>query len=146
LIERFKAGDNTIVYPGRNLPKDMLTTYQSEAIACQISYRNSSGRPVTLNLEDLRLRLFNLSFDPYHCAELRWGASDPQELASCRDNANKLAWYRQERWLRYQWERQYDARMDYSLGELTGPLPGAGIANPPDVDIVKYLSSVRGFD
>jgi hypothetical protein len=124
----------------------MLATYTSETKACQFSYRNTAGRSVTLDIEDLRLRLFDISFDPYHCVEYRWGAKDPQELASCRDNDNKKAWYSQERWLRYQWERRYDAKMDYSLAELTGPLPGAGIANPPDVDIVKYLSSEKDLE
>ncbi|MNS29036.1 hypothetical protein D3C72_610290 [compost metagenome] len=142
-VERFRAGDPVIDYNGTNLARDMLATYTSEAKACQFSYRNTAGRSVTLDIEDLRLRLFDISFDPYHCVEYRWGAKDPQELASCRDNDNKKAWYSQERWLRYQWERRYDAKMDYSLAELTGPLPGAGIANPPDVDIVKYLSSEK---
>lgn len=143
LINRYKVGDPTVVYSGRNLPGDMLAIYQNESRACQFSYTNSSGRPVTLDLDQLRLRLWNLSFDPYHCAELRWGASDPQELASCPDNANKRAWYTQERWLRYQSERRYDVRMDYSLEELTGPKEGVGIEYPPNIDIVKYLSTVK---
>lgn len=141
LIQRYKAGDPTIVYSGRNLALDLLKTYQVEARACQISYVNSSGRPVTMDLDQARQRIFDMSFDPYHCAELRWGARNPQELASCRDNDNKKAWYAQERWLRNQWERRYDVRMDFSLEELKGPMPGAGIATPPNVDIVKFLGS-----
>lgn len=143
LIQRHRAGDPSIIYSGANLPADLLATYEREARACQFSYTNSSGGAVTLNLEDSRQRLFGLSFDPYHCVELRWGASSPQELSSCQDNANKREWYSRERWLRYQWERRYDARMDYSLDELTGPKPGAGIAQPPDVDIVRYLNSQK---
>ncbi|MFS4457804.1 hypothetical protein [Bdellovibrio sp. HCB2-146] len=142
-IHRNKVGDPTIVYRGSNLAADLLKVYDRESRACQFAYRNSSGSPVTLNLEDARVRVFAMSFDPYHCPELRWGASTPQELASCRDDANKREWYSRERWLRYQWERTYEARMDYSLEELTGPKPGAGIAQPPDVDIVRYLSSQR---
>jgi hypothetical protein len=65
----------------------------------------------------------------------------PEELATCGDDANKTAWYTQEQWLRNQWERRYDARMDYTLPELRGPLPGAGIADAPDIDIVTYLRS-----
>lgn len=141
LIQRYKARDPQIVYNGGDLPGDLLKTYQSEARACQFSYTNSSGQAVTMNLDDARKRVFDMSFDPYHCPELRWGASSSQELASCRDDANKRAWYKQERWLRNQWERRYDVRMDFSLAELNGPKPGAGIANPPDVDIVKYLSN-----
>ena len=57
----------------------------------------------------------------------------------CPDSI-KRQWYSSERWLRNQIERKYDARMDYSLPELTGPLPSAGVATPPDIDIVKYLT------
>lgn len=138
-IARFKAKDPTIVYKGKNLPKDLLNAYQTRAQACQLSYNTSSGIAVKMNLEDVRKRLFSISFDPYHCVELRWGATDPKELSSCHDDATKLAWYDHEKWLRYQWERQFEFRMDYSLEELTGPLPGAGIAAPPDVDLEGYL-------
>lgn len=143
LLARWKVRDGSLVYNGNNLAKDMLDTYMAESNACRISYTNSNGQAVPLNLDQVRQRVFDLSFDPYHCVELRWGATSPQEIASCRDDANKMEWYSRERWLRYQWERRYDARMDYSLGELVGPLPGAGIANPPNVDIVNYLSTQK---
>jgi hypothetical protein len=142
-IKRHKVGDPTIVYRGANLAADMLAIYDKESRACQFTYRTTSGTTVTLNADDARRRLFDLSFDPYHCVELRWGASTPQELSACQDNDNKKRWYAQERWLRYQWERRYDVRMDFSLDELTGPKPGAGIAAPPDVDIVRYLNSQK---
>lgn len=140
-IARYKAKDPTIVYKGKSLAKDLLAAYQSGVKACQFSYQNSAGVTVSMDMEELRKRLFLISFDPYHCVELRWGASTPAELASCHDGPDKYRWYRQERWLRYQWERQFEYRMDYSLDELTGPLPGAGIAEPPDVDIEAYLNS-----
>lgn len=139
LIQRWRTGDPSIVYSGRNLPADLLAVYEQEARSCQFSYTTSSGGAVVLNLEDARKRLFDLSFDPYHCVELRWGAKTPQELSSCADDANKREWYARERWLRYQWERRYDVRMDYSLDELTGPKPGVGIAQPPNVDIPGFL-------
>lgn len=143
MIQRYRAGDPSIIYTGANLAADLLATYERETRSCQFTYTNSSGGTVTLNSDDARRRLFDLSFDPYHCVELRWGASSPQELSSCRDTPNKREWYSRERWLRYQWERRYDARMDYSLEELTGPKPGAGIAQPPNVDIVRYLNSEK---
>ncbi|MEK2644743.1 hypothetical protein [Bdellovibrio sp. BCCA] len=143
LIQRHRTGDPSIVYSGANLAADMLAVYDRETRGCQFTYTNSSGGAVTLNSEDARQRLFDLSFDPYHCVELRWGAKSPQELASCMDDANKREWYSRERWLRNQWERRYDARMDFSLDELTGPKPGAGIAQPPDVDIIRYLNSQK---
>ncbi|QDK39741.1 hypothetical protein DOE51_10605 [Bdellovibrio sp. NC01] len=140
-IARYKANDPTIVYKGKNLAKDLLSTYQTGVKACKFSYVNSAGVSVNLDMEELRKRLFLISFDPYHCVELRWGASESKELSSCHDDPEKFRWYRQERWLRYQWERQFEFRMDYSLEELIGPLPGTGIAEPPDVDIEAYLNS-----
>jgi hypothetical protein len=97
---------------------------------------------VSLNLEQIRQRLFDLSFDPYHCVEARWGASG-SELASCPDNEIKRLWYQREKWLRFQIERAYEAKMDYSLDQLTGPKPGAGVANPPDVDVLQLLQEVQ---
>ena len=38
-------------------------------------YTNSSGDQVTLSLLDIEKRLYNLSFDPNHPPELRWGAA-----------------------------------------------------------------------
>ncbi len=140
-IDLYKKGDRTIRYAGTNLAQDLYDIYAKKAMACQFSYKTTSGKTVMMNLEAGRQRLFDMSFDPYHCIELRWGARIPEELASCQDDSNKRQWYDQERWLRNQWERRYDARMDYSLPELRGPLPGAGIADTPDVDIVSYLRS-----
>jgi hypothetical protein len=130
--------DASIVYQGVDLKSDLREAYKAYAPTCQITYQKSNGTSVTLNLEQIRQRLFDLSFDPYHCIEARWGASG-EELSSCRDNDNKRQWYAREKWIRNQIERTYDAKMDYSLDELTGPKPGAGVATPPDVDILKLL-------
>lgn len=140
-IERYNKRDPAIKYYGGNLAKDLFAVYAEKAQACQFSYTTTNNMTVKMNLEAARQRLFNMSFDPYNCVELRWGARIEQELASCSDNGNKREWYEKEKWLRYQNERRYDARMDYPLKDLTGPLPGAGIAAPADVDIVNYLRS-----
>jgi len=138
LVQRFTNKDPSLIYSGSNLRQDMLDAYLAEAKNCVISYTNSAGNKVTLNLEQIRKRIFDISFDPYHCPELRWGAKG-EELATCRDGENKRQWYAAEKWLRNQIDRTYDARMDYSLGELTGPKPGVGVAVPPDVDVVRFL-------
>jgi hypothetical protein len=39
-----------------------------------IEYRKSNGQPVRLSLLDIEQRLYDLSFDPNHPPELRWGA------------------------------------------------------------------------
>ena len=130
--------DASIVYHGVDLKADLREAYKAYAPTCQITYIRSNGTPVTLNLEQVRQRLFDLSFDPYHCIEARWGATG-DELSTCRDNDNKRQWYSREKWIRNQIERTYDAKMDYSLDQLTGPKPGAGVATAPDVDVLKLL-------
>ena len=56
---------------------------------------------MALTIDTVLDRLFALSFDPYHCPELRWGAAaGSPELSSCPDNAEKLGWYRAEQRLR----------------------------------------------
>lgn len=144
-VEKSRAHDPSLIYNGENLAKDLLQTYLQEAASCQFSYTNSVGKSIPLNLETLRQRLLLLSFDPYHCIELRWGASQPQELESCPEDSNKRQWYTQEQWLRNQTERRYDIRMDSSLAELNGPRPGMGVAEAPEVDIVSYLNSAAAF-
>lgn len=137
----YQNGDPQIDYSGADIKGDMLNAYFETANTCKITYLKSNGAAVNLNLENIRQRLFALSFDPYHCPELRWGASTEQEFAGCKDDANKREWYKREIWLRNQIERTYDVPMGFRLDELTGPKPGAGVAHPPDIDIVKYLSN-----
>ncbi len=137
-FEKLAAHDPTVRYEGSDLKADLRQAYQSIALACTVSYKRTDHSEVTLNLDQVRKRLFDLSFDPYHCAELRWGASG-DELSTCQDDSVKRRWYTQEQWLRNQIDRTYEAKMDYSLGELNGPKPGAGVLNPPDVDILNLL-------
>lgn len=93
--------------------------------ACRWTYRDSAGRDVPLALDAVIDRLFALSFDPYHCPELRWGApAGSAELRSCPDDATKLRWYADEARLRH--------RIDRAYGVPT-PLTD-GPADPPDVD------------
>jgi hypothetical protein len=146
--ERFvnmnRAGDSRLIYAGADadLVADLLSTYDAEAAKCRISYTRSDGSIVTLGYEDARRRLFGMSFDPYHCVERRWGATDPVELSTCRDGAVKQAWYAAEQNLRNQIDRTYDTEMDFTLEELRNPGPGKGVASPPDTDVRGYLISV----
>ena len=141
-IKKLKAGDPSIVYSGSNLPQDLLDVYRNESRTCQISYTNSSGSNVSMDLEQVRQRLFKLSFDPYHCVELRWGAVNPQELASCNDSKNKRDWYTHEQRLRNQHVRRYDIRMDFSLQELANPSTNVGSPVAIDIDIEKFLQGL----
>jgi hypothetical protein len=146
-VERFvgyyRAHDPRVVYRGNDLVGDLIAAYDNRAAACKISYVRSDGSSVFLNYEDARRRLFLMSFDPYQCIERRWGATDPRELATCKDGANKQDWYAAEQNLRNQIDRTYDARMDFALEELKTPGPGKGVASPPDIDARAYLVAVR---
>jgi hypothetical protein len=94
-------------------------------------------------------RLFDLSFDPYHCPERRWGARGA-EFETCTDDSEKDQWYSALRFLRYQAERTYDVRMDFALNELKPPMMaapeegGLGVDGPADANIQHYLARLTG--
>ena len=134
----YHARDPSLDYKGADLGSDMLAAYDRAAGACTVRYVNSEGRAVSFSYEEARLRLFRLSFDPYHCVERRWGAQGA-ELASCRDGAVKQAWYRAEQVLRNQIDRTYEARMDWSLADLGSGDPRIGAPQPPDTDLRGLL-------
>ena len=144
-VEMYERGDRKhLLYTGNDVVGDMLSAYDQEAGRCSVTYRRSNGASVTLSYEDARKRLFLISFDPYQCIERRWGATDPEELSSCRDGEVKRAWYEAEQNLRNQIDRTYDARMDFTLADLQSPGPGKGVPQPPDTDTRAYLTSMRG--
>ena len=82
---------------------------------------------------------YALSFDPHHCAERRWGAHGPEELATCAEPADKRAWYEAEQRLRNQPDRTYDVRMGFSLIDLRRAVAGSGIDQPPAADVLALL-------
>lgn len=139
-LDMWRKKDSRLDYTGPNLAADLLDTYTKESQACQIAYKNSVGTAITLNLEEVRQRLFKLSFDPYHCVELRWGAVvKAAEVATCRLDQNKKLWYEREQFLRNSPDRTYDVIMNFSLDELATWRPGNGLREAPDVDIVSFL-------
>lgn len=79
----------------------------SKNTLCQFEYTNSAGAKVGMTMEDVADRLFDLSFDPYHCPELRWGARPDsaydtarEEYKSCPLDNRKYHWYQEESRLR----------------------------------------------
>jgi hypothetical protein len=99
---------------------------EARSPACAFSYRSSLGVEVPLRLDAVLDRLFDLSFDPYHCPEVRWGApAGSTERSACRDDANKWRWYALEARLRNRIDREYGV-----------PTPlDSGPEAPPDVDV-----------
>lgn len=143
-VTMYQKGDSKLIYKGHDLVDDMLAVYDREAGACRLTYARTDGSPVTLGYEEMRRRLFLMSFDPYQCVERRWGATDPKELATCHDGASKQIWYAAQQNLRNQIDRTYEAEMDYTAAELRTPGAGKGVPQPPDIDTGAYLMAMRG--
>jgi hypothetical protein len=139
-VEAIQRGDSTVRYSGVHLKTDLLAVYREVEGACTLAYVNSAGQPVSLTLTEVLNRLYRLSYNPYHCPELRWGArSSSAEFASCRDSDWDLRWYEAEQRLRNQVERTYDLNMAFSLEDLQRRVPGSGVDQGPRVDIYEFL-------
>ena len=141
-VELYRAGSPRVVYTGTNLVQDLRDNYEKTANACIVQYKRTDNTVVELNYSHIALRLFSLSFDPYQCIERRWGATDAQELATCKDGGTKQAWYQAEQPLRNQLDRTYDIKMGFTLDQLNRHVPGSGVATPPDDDLRGYLYSL----
>lgn len=142
MITMWRERDPRIVYDGHFLDEDLQAMYDEESRACRVNYTNSAGAPVTMHFDDMAKRLFAMSFDPYHCVERRWGATDPAELATCRDGAEKERWYFAEQRLRNQIDRLYEERMDFTVAELEQHPRGSGVDAPPPVDVQPLISNI----
>jgi hypothetical protein len=141
MIGLWEKRDPRIVYDGQFLKRDLEEGYERGSKACTITYLSSAKRPVTLNFDMMVHRLFKMSFDPYHCIELRWGA-EGGERQSCPDSKAKLDWYEAEQRLRNQPERTYDVPMRFSLAELGRHVKGSGIDQPPKVDVSALIEQM----
>ena len=138
--------DTRIAYDGASLKQDLEAVYGEESQNCSISYTNSRGAQITLRLDELLNRLFVMDFDPYHCVERRWGATQPDELETCADDEVKQRWYNAEQRLRNQAERSYVNRPDFTLSDLEARASGSGTDQRPPVDIkelIEHLGEMR---
>ncbi len=148
-------GDLKISYDGDNLALDMKRMYLAKANKCKISATLSTGRKKSFSLLDIEKRLFDLSFDPYHCVELRWGMTEvfdkkayaasiqdefdisaSEKVAVCTDRT-KIKWFTAEAGLRNQINRDYKEEMDYTLFGVK--LHKLGVANRPSLNMVEVM-------
>ena len=113
--------DPRIVYDGTDLKSDLLRAYDRHSQACTITYLSSDKRPVRRSFDDMARRLFAMSFDPWHCVELRWGDDSP----ACPDQSGKRRWYAAEGAARHEVDRESGAT-----------------AGPQDVDIRGLIASM----
>ena len=144
LIDRHRNRQPGVDYRGDNIAGDLLNAFDEEKLRCQITYERMDGTFVILNMAHIMERLFDLSFDPYHCPERRWGAKG-YELSSCQETDEKRNWYEAEQFLRNQVQRTYDVEMGFRLDELKSPMEaspeegGIGVLMPPDINVKEYL-------
>lgn len=138
-VELWDERNNKIRYTGDDLRRDLRETYLQEASACPITYIKSDGTAKQLSFEEVKRRLFQLSFDPHHCVERRWGATDADELKSCVDNPVKRAWYDAQDRLRNQMSRTYGEPMGWDLAQMRNPRLDIGVAETPDIDALKAI-------
>lgn len=150
LLTQHATGDPNLHYGGGDLAAALLDVYDRGANACKLSYRRTDGKFVRLTMHHVTDRIFDLSFDPFHCAERRWGAKSDYEMNSCGDTADKTRWYQAQRFLRNDPGRTYDLRTDFEAKDLKDPdiappgQGGLGRTTPPDVDVMGFLLRYAG--
>ena len=138
--------DEQTTHDGDSLKKNLQRAYADETADCSITYTNSRGAQITLRLDELLNRLFVMDFDPYHCIERRWGATNRDELADCADDDVKTRWYNAEQRLRNQTERSYLNRPDFTLSDLEAHVSGSGTDRHAAVDLkdlIEHLGETR---
>ena len=114
----------------RQLAAAFLQQYAQLSSQLSVSYINSAGSRIMLSFDDVRQRLFTMSFDPYHSIEFRWGAHG-EELSTSPDNETKRRFYQLEYRLRNQLERVYNQPTPLSMGPET----------PPETDTRGWLTA-----
>jgi hypothetical protein len=100
---------------GAKLADELLKSLEQNASNPILQYANSKGQPVPLTFREVTKRLADLSFDPYHSPELRWGARG-EERHFANDDEKKMEMYEKERRLRNQIERVYDRPTGFDFG------------------------------
>jgi hypothetical protein len=97
---------------------------------CQFQYARSDGSTAHLTLDTVLDRIYKMSFDPYQCVELRWGAvPGSDEAATCHDDATRMRWYFDEQRLRNRIDREYGVPTPL----VSGPAAGS------DIDVRRLL-------
>ena len=115
---RSNKKDVIVQYAGNNLRQDLIDLYMTETMACQFSYKNSRAISVSVPFEEIISRLSNISYDPYMCPELRWGAASEAELRSCSGLNEKLRWHKAQQFFRNNLKKDTKGVHSFSLIEL----------------------------
>jgi hypothetical protein len=140
MIQLWINRDPRIVYDGTFLKQDLQDTYKEESNACTLTYLSSGKRPVALTLDEMIHRVSRMSFDPYNCVELRWGATG-DELAACGDGREKRKWYEAEQPLRSEIAATPADRTGVALAELNEHAKEATTTSSP-VDVKLLIDNM----
>lgn len=115
-------GNPEYIYNGSDLQLDLLSLYNDfSENTCRIKVIGTTGKSHILTLNELIQNSYKLSFDPYHCVELRWGLTDGNSLASCKQAGEfqeKYQWYQGEQGLRNMLEKDTNLFTGYDLSSL----------------------------
>jgi hypothetical protein len=141
MLAMYTNRDPRIVYDGLFLQSDLAKVYEQQSRACTLTYMNSAHQPVSVTFDDIVHRLYQMSFDPYHCVELRWGASGA-ERDSCEDDRKKLRWYDAEQRLRNSADRTYDIDMAFDLDDLNRHARGSGTDIRAPIDVKSLIDAM----
>ena len=97
---------------------------------CQYQYTRSNGTVAHIDLDTVLDRIYKISFDPYQCVELRWGATPgSNDFAGCADDVTRMRWYFDEQRLRNRIDREYGVPTPLT----SGPTGGS------DIDVRRLL-------
>ena len=95
---------------------EFKTAYQEITDSCLLNIKNGQGRDLSLRLNDVVEKVYQMSFDPYHCVEWRWGVI--KETKNCSLRSNKFDWYQAQQGLRQIIAPDYSLFTGYTLREL----------------------------
>jgi hypothetical protein len=118
----------------RATAQKLLAVWNQNQTSCKVSYANSTGSQVSITLSDVQSRLFDLSFDPYHCPEMRWGAypTATAEFATCSTQTP-------EHLQRFEAEDTLRNIIDRPAAGTGTPL-GFGPTTPEDANVLARLT------
>lgn len=136
-LERSRAKDPLLKYEGADLKQDLIKIYMTAVMQCRITYRNSIGKSVVLPLEAIIGRVTQLSYDPYSCPEIRWGANTAAELKTCSDDQEKMEWHKLQQFMRNATEKDTDGVHGWSLTDLASMNEQQTVDNRPQDERYK---------
>lgn len=145
MIKRYNNKDQNIEYNGSDLKGDIIATYKKVADACTITYQNSAGNNISFKLAEGLNRLPRISFDPFLCPELRWGATSAKELSTCADNQTKKDWHKYTQYMRNNLVKDQSAFYGYTLPQLIDMDKTKKVDNNPNVRSYDILSGLQAL-